>query len=244
MRRALAVVACLAATAHADPDPKQAQAQELYVEGSKHYNLREYREAIEAFKRAYALFPEPTFLFNIGQAHRLLNDCESAAVFYRNYVRAAPDGKDRANAEQLAGEMESCAAEQKRAREDDLRRQPAVAAAAPEPRNRGLRIAGIVMAGVGAAAVGAGAVFSVAAISDGRRVEQMCSTGCNAADLASIDRDGKSWSWLALAMYVAGGAALAAGCSMLLWTGLHADPLTFIVVPTPGGAAVSTTIYF
>lgn len=232
MRCALAVVACLAGAAHAAPDSQQAEAHALFVEGSKHYNLREYREAIEAFKHAYALFPEPTFLFNIGQAYRQLNDCENARVFYRNYVRAAPSGADRANAEQLAGEMETCAAEQKRA-------PVAIAAPAAPSRYGGLRFGGIVIAGVGAALAGAGIVFSLEASAAARQLERRCTPGCNAADVVSLDSEGKTWSQLSIAMYAVGGAAVVAGGIMVLWASLHADAPPVAVVPIPGGAAVS-----
>ena len=198
----------LGGVAFADPEPKQAQAEELYAEGSKHYNLREYAPAIDAFKRAYSLYPEPTFLFDIAQAYRLLNDCENSAVFYRNYLRAKPDAEDRDQAEKLAGEMTTCATDQTRERDDrDRERERQVVAPSPlpppPPGHRGLEVAGFVTAGVGLALVGAGVYFSLDASDKAHRIEQLCATSCNATDVATIDGSGKSSSHLAIGMATA-----------------------------------------
>jgi tetratricopeptide (TPR) repeat protein len=218
VRRSLVVAVCLARAAYADPDPKQGEAEALYTEGSKHYNLREYEPAIAAFKRAYALYPEPTFLFDIAQAYRLLNDCDNAAAFYSNYLRVKPDADDHEKAEQLAGEMERCAAEQKREREEERRRSRA-AEALPRPAEdrTNLRIGGLVTAGAGLVLVGAGAYFSVDAADKSRQLEKLCMTSCNANDVAPIDSSGKSSSQIAVALYILGGVAVATGATMFVW---------------------------
>jgi tetratricopeptide (TPR) repeat protein len=233
----LFVVACLAGAAHADPKD---EAEDLYRQGSKHYDLREYTAAIDAFKRAYELYPEPTFLFDIAQAYRLLDDCDNAAGFYRNYVRVKPDADDRDKAEQLAKEMESCAADRKQRAQPP---PPVRRVVETRPANRGLRLAGIVTAGAGAAAAGVGIYFSLDAADKAHRVEQLCASGCNATDVASIDSSGKTSSQLAIAMYAVGGAALTAGAAMFIYATLHSEE-TVTVAPTPGGAAMSWAVRF
>jgi tetratricopeptide (TPR) repeat protein len=251
MWRWLVVVCCLASALHAQPDgsaadPKQAQAEALYAEGAKDYSAREYAEAIDAFKRAYELFPEPTFLFDIAQAYRLLKDCDNAAAFYRNYLLAKPDAPDRGKAEKLVGEMDTCAADLHKHR-DAGRAQPlavAAPAAAAGPRYRGLRLAGFITAGAGLVLAGAGVYFSIDAADKANQLEQACMTSCRAIDVSAIDSAGKSSEQSATTMYIAGTAALAAGAGMIVWATLHASPETVIVTPAPGGATVSTTIRF
>ena len=242
----------VARAALADPAPTQAQAEALYAEGSKHYNLREYAPAIDAFKRAYSLYPEPTFLFDIAQAYRLLNDCETSAVFYRNYVRAKPDADDRDQAEKLAGEMSTCAAEQKRERDNQHERErerervavpPTLPPPPPPSGHRGLQVVGLVTAGVGVALAGAGVYFSLDASDKAHRIEQLCATSCNATDVASSDTSGKSSSHLAIGMYVIGGLAVGVGSGLFVWA-LRTGPETITVAPIRGGVAVSTTVHF
>jgi hypothetical protein len=50
----------------------KAQAQVLLREGAQHYEQAEYAAALAKFEQAYALFPSPNLLFNIGQASREL----------------------------------------------------------------------------------------------------------------------------------------------------------------------------
>jgi len=238
VRRSLLVVACLAGAAHADPKD---EAEDLYRQGSRHYDLREYPAAIDAFKRAYELYPEPTFLFDIAQAYRLLDDCDNAAGFYRNYMRVKPDADDHDKAEQLAKEMESCAADRKQ-RAQALPPPPR-AVSTTRPANRGLRLAGIVTMGAGAAAAGVGIYFSLDASDKSTRVEQACLNGCNASDVASLDSSGKSSSQLAIAMYAIGGVALTAGAALVIYATMHSEE-TVTVVPTPGGAAMSWGMRF
>ena len=252
--RALAVlfaVACVASSAHAQPDaapppadPHLNEAEQLYAEGSKHYNLREYPQAIDAFKRAYALVPEPTFLFDIAQAYRQQRDCDNALTFYRNYLRAKPDADDRDKVEKLAAEMQTCAEALARDREAERQRQLA-AGTPPAPRHNGaLRLAGAVTAGVGAIAAGTGVYFSVDANHQAHRLEQACTPRCNATDVASIDSQGKNDQTLAIGLYIGGGLALGAGVGMVVWAMTHASAETITVAPVAGGATVSTSLHF
>ena len=60
---ALAILSlAIAGPAWAD-DPKQ-EAKARYTTGQSHYNLNEFQEALQDFKEAYRLFPDPVFLFN------------------------------------------------------------------------------------------------------------------------------------------------------------------------------------
>jgi tetratricopeptide (TPR) repeat protein len=250
-RSALVVLLALARPAAAQPevppsDPKD-QAESLYKEGAKQYDLREYATAIDDFKRAYALFPEATILFDIAQAYRMLHDCDNATAFYRNYVRDKPDGEDRDEALKRAQEMDACAADQRQQREAAARAQPVIVAPVVvenQPRHRGLKIAGIVTAAVGAAIAGTAVYFSVDAADKAHDLEQACMLSCMAGDVSSIDQAGQTSQDRAVALYIIGGSALAIGTGLFVWATLHAGSETVRVAPTPGGATLSTSFQF
>lgn len=117
----LAAVAGAIAGGHAraaDP-PKaanpRAEAKRLYDEGTKHYNLAEYPQAIEKYRAAYALVPEPTLLFNIAQSYRLAGDFRMARTFYKNYQNNAPNAVNRKLVDEKIAEMNDLLAKQERA---------------------------------------------------------------------------------------------------------------------------------
>lgn len=105
------------AAADATDDEKRAKAKELYDEGITAYNLGEFDKAIAKFKEAYALDPEPGFLFNIAQAYRLEENYKQALYFYRTYLRVQPDAPNKADVEHWISELEKLIASQKDAKE-------------------------------------------------------------------------------------------------------------------------------
>lgn len=244
MRRSLLAVIALTTSADADDAPRepQSRAQALYEEGSRHYKLHEYDAAIAAFKQAYAMFPEPTILFDLGQAYRQLDDCKDALSFYKTYLHDKPDAEDRALVEKLVSEMQACVDEQSRVAAAPAP-APAPVVVAP-PRYRGLRVAGIVTGGVGALVAASGIYFSYDASHQASLLEQMCTTKCAATDVAAIDRKGKESQTDAITLYAIGGSIAAIGTGMFVYAVLHADPETVTVTPTAGGAAVSARFHF
>src|SRR5262245_51929487 len=91
---ALAVLptAALAAPAASEPD----EARALFKKGQAHYNVDQFPQAVDLFKQAYLLHPDPTFLYNIAQCHRKLGDVNEALSYFRKYLRMAPDASNRA----------------------------------------------------------------------------------------------------------------------------------------------------
>lgn len=76
--------------------------------GSRHYEVQEYAEAIEAFKEAYKLDPRPELLYALAQAQRSSGDCRAAIRSYESFLRSDPskssaaaarENVDRCNAE-------------------------------------------------------------------------------------------------------------------------------------------------
>lgn len=96
-------------------------ARKAFSEGQRYYNLNQYAEALDAFKRAYWNYEEPTFLYNIAQCHRALKHKAEAIEFYRSYLRNAPQAPNRAEVERIIAELDAA-----------LQKDRAVANAPPE----------------------------------------------------------------------------------------------------------------
>jgi tetratricopeptide (TPR) repeat protein len=106
-------------------------ARAAFTEGTKHYDLNQYEQALDAFKRAYWNYEEPTFLFNIAQCQRALGRKDEALAFYRSYLRKLPDAPNRVETERFMAELEEALAREKVVREEIKPNLPVVAAVDP-----------------------------------------------------------------------------------------------------------------
>jgi tetratricopeptide (TPR) repeat protein len=104
--------AALTSVARAESRGKQT-AEAHYEKGMKAYTLGHFPEAIEEFERAYDLRTEPIFLYNIAQSHRQNNNLQRAIFFYRRYLEAEPDAKNRPEIEKRIREMEAQLSDEK-----------------------------------------------------------------------------------------------------------------------------------
>jgi tetratricopeptide (TPR) repeat protein len=103
--RAAAFCLCLvSAPAWAVDDP--GGAREHFEEGTRAYNLGEFKHAAEEYREAYRLKPDPALLYNIGQAYRLDKNVEQALFFYRSYLRNTNDPSHREEVEQRIAALE------------------------------------------------------------------------------------------------------------------------------------------
>ena len=128
----IALILTMAAPAHADD---RARARAAFRLGSQHYSLGEYKEALTAFKEAYRNYEDPSFLFNIAQCHRQLDQRAEAIREYRMYLVNAPDASNREEVRQLIARLEHELAEERatKAAPPPGVQPPAVAATASEP---------------------------------------------------------------------------------------------------------------
>ncbi len=90
-------------------DP-EAEARALYEVGDRHFELGEYDQAIEYFRRAYERSARPGLMFNMAQAYRLTHDCAHALPLYRDYLRLEPEASNRAKIEEYIAAMAQCPA--------------------------------------------------------------------------------------------------------------------------------------
>lgn len=71
------------------------KAKDLFQWGQKLYKQARYAEAISKFEEAYAVRPHPVIYFNIGKCWEQLGETAKALRAYRDYLRLAPDAKDK-----------------------------------------------------------------------------------------------------------------------------------------------------
>jgi len=89
------------------PSPETlATAKEHYNQGTRHYQLGHYQDALGEFEAAYMGVPDPAFLFNIAQCHRKMGHDKEAIGFYRSYLHNAPNAPNRADVQKRIQELE------------------------------------------------------------------------------------------------------------------------------------------
>lgn len=87
-----ALVSLGAAPAAADDATR---AKDIFKVAQKLYKEARYADAIAKFEEAYVLKPSPVIIYNIGKCHEQLGDVPKAMRSYRDYLRLAPDAKDK-----------------------------------------------------------------------------------------------------------------------------------------------------
>jgi tetratricopeptide (TPR) repeat protein len=83
------------------------EAKAHFRAGQSHYNLNEFTDALVEFKEAYRLFPDPVFLYNLGQCERQLGHLDEAIRFYRSFLREQPKAPNREEVSRRIEEMEA-----------------------------------------------------------------------------------------------------------------------------------------
>lgn len=84
----------------------KAMARKAFERGMGHYQKDEFDKAIEQFDVGFRLIPNPLFLYNMAQAHRLSNRPERALELYRRYLRESPEAKNRAEVDERIAALE------------------------------------------------------------------------------------------------------------------------------------------
>ena len=272
MTRRLVVVVVLVAicsAAHAQPDPDatgsaaaespKAAAQDHFAAGQKQFDAGEYLPAANEFEAAFALDPDPVFLYNAAQAYRLGSACARAADYYRRFLAAVPNPPNLEKVQHYLHELDACVkAEAAETPTQPTESTPAQPIAAPPmsvttstqpPQLDGRRpmavpiavasggIAALALAGVLTHDVQTLEGYSQALCSPGVICQWDTSKQSRADDLQSR---GRRDSAIAIAAYSLGGAALVA--SALLYVLLPREPVA--ITPFPNGGAISTIIEF
>lgn len=111
-------------------DPKEARAKEIFTVAKKHYDNKEYAEALEYFQDLYYLTENPALYLNIAQCYRLMGRYEEAVVAYRKFVEENPKTPYKETIEAKVEEMEAALQKAK-----DLATKEASAPVAPPTTN-------------------------------------------------------------------------------------------------------------
>lgn len=88
----------------------KAKVKKLFEDGMVQYDLRRFDAAIALFEKAFEMRPDPVFLYNIAQAHRMAGRAADAVAFYRNYLRKAPDAPNAGDVRGWIAQLEKTAA--------------------------------------------------------------------------------------------------------------------------------------
>jgi len=99
---ALVLLSVLAQISPPGADPRaKAHAQGLLTEGSALYERGDYAGALEMFNAAYAAYPSPKLLFNIGQTDRDLSRPVEALEAFQKFLASATDASPETIADAL-----------------------------------------------------------------------------------------------------------------------------------------------
>lgn len=90
-------------------------AREHFDKGSRLYDIGQYKDAAREYEEAYKLKPDPSLLFNMGQAYRLGGFYEEALRSYRSFLRRQPKGGHRAEVQDHIATLQKLVDEQKKA---------------------------------------------------------------------------------------------------------------------------------
>ncbi len=268
MRPLLAVALVLVAVAPADADPQHGKkkppadpAEAAYQDGRRHYDLREWDDAIASFKESYRLRTDERSLFNIAQAYRLKGDCVDALGFYQTYKRNFPDAEGIPAVDKLIVDIEPCVREKTpppvkptkpgktpgpaEPTDTTTTTEPALGAPAKTPPSppppppagspgHGKRVAGITVASVGLVAIAGGVFFGLQAQSKAQDVE-----GGRGTFDPQLQADGQAADRNAKILFIGGGALVATGVIVYLLGRSHSEVEHVAVVPVSGGGVLA-----
>lgn len=145
------------------------------------FKAKRYDEAVRLFEQAYAMSPEPNYLFNIGRVYEEKGDFPSAIEHYERFIKQP--GVELSSRELalerlrvLRAIVAETALEQAKASDDApaVREQPVVPdEPEPRPKTPPLRVAGYVLMSLGGAVLVTGAGFGGAAVRRDRELENL-----------------------------------------------------------------------
>lgn len=248
------VLVSLIAPARAD---NKDDAKAAFAEGQQRYAAGEYLVAADKFETAYALDPDPAYLFNVAQAYRFGNACAKAAAAYHKFLAAVPNPPNKAKVDGFVEQAEDCASKQAAAEHPQPPHEPPVhedkiGPPPPPPHeggSAGLRIGGLAVGGLGVVALGVATYYTVRASQLSHEREDICASelaggGKCAWDMTKQDRadslksDGEAAQTRARVSWVVGGAFVAGGAVMYLLgrRSGHESAAQYAVVPSANGA--------
>jgi hypothetical protein len=105
-REIITVAAAVLRVAAADAQPPPSATAHTQ-RGVALYKLGKYEDAIVEFEAAYQEFQSDALLFNLAQAHRKLEHCERALMYYHQFLAGSPAPPLAQQVEKLLPELEA-----------------------------------------------------------------------------------------------------------------------------------------
>ena len=84
----------------------KAALKHYFEKATKHYQLGEFKDALEDYKAAYRIRRDGSFLYNIAQCFRQLKQWEESKREYEAFLRESPNTPKRPEVERLIAQME------------------------------------------------------------------------------------------------------------------------------------------
>jgi tetratricopeptide (TPR) repeat protein len=123
---AVALAGLTGSVAHADDKSK---ALALFEKSDKAYKAGKFEDAVKLLEQAYALYPEPILLYNLGRAQEGIGDVPGAIASYEKYLKDATQITDRGAIERRIETLKAQEAqkdsEAKRLADEEARRKQA-----------------------------------------------------------------------------------------------------------------------
>jgi tetratricopeptide (TPR) repeat protein len=211
---------------------------DLFKQSRAAYREGRFREAAGLLRRAYALDPAPTLLYNLARALESDGDFEGAVRAYQDYLAADPNAEDKAAIQRRIENLQTQIAERQELerRLEEARARPTGPAAAPPagpagdpsppglvtpaPEARSAPVVPWVVAGLGVAGVATGAALGAMAQGKHRQAEDAPVQ----ADAVRLDEDARGLARGANIALIAGGALAAGGLVWGLIATLSGEP--------------------
>jgi tetratricopeptide (TPR) repeat protein len=86
-------------------ETSRVDAKRLFDEGTALYDRGAYDAAIERFREAHRVWPDPLVIFAVAQAQRLKGDCPAAIESYERFIKTAESSPVRTEADQYVSEL-------------------------------------------------------------------------------------------------------------------------------------------
>lgn len=192
----------LAAPAPSEPAPDtttdtgvseadKAEAERLSGLAIEEFNAKNYDKAVGLFEQAYALDPQPNYLFNIGRVYEEAGNLESAVEFYARFVKQPGVDIDAREVALERLRVLRAILEETKQPDPDVEPEPEPEVEPePEPelepvpdpgiekdkrKRKAMRGAGFGLLGVGAGVVIGGAVLGALAQGDNKKADEAAS---------------------------------------------------------------------
>jgi hypothetical protein len=263
-RRTLAVltsitVASMASPAGAQPvrSAKDRQAANaLVTKAIARAEAGDHDGAIELYRQAYNIVPDPALLTNIGAQLAQNGKAEEALHFFCMYIELAPGGSNVPFASSQAKALQGKLGNQEV--DDDNVCAPAkpVRAAMPpieapgskpaeEPPDEGHRrpvpYAAVVTGAAGLAAVGVGVFAGIKAKSISDQITHHPINDGWQADIKAVETRGQRYEYVQIGALIGGGVLIATSAVLFIRASVSHDKPSVAVAPTTNGFAVLGT---